>query len=115
VNARVSVKHLVIVGGGFAGLACAHKLAKSDDVRVTLIEKNNYNQFQPFLYQLATALLGTDDIATSLRESFLGQANVGVRTCEVTAADPKTRVVTTRDGATYQGDFLTLAVGRGRV
>jgi len=72
------------VGGGFA---------KSDDVRVTLIDKNNYNQFQPFLYQLATALLCTDDFATSLRESFLGQANVEVKMGEVTAADPKTTVV----------------------
>ena len=50
--------HVVIVGGGFAGLACARKLAKSDDVRVTLIDKNNYHQFQPLLYQVATAELG---------------------------------------------------------
>ena len=110
-NARVSVKHVVIVGGGFAGLACARKLAKSEDVRITLIDKNNYNQFQPLLYQLATAVLGTDDVATSIRESFLGQANVEVKMCEVTAADPKTRMVTTRDGSTYQGDFLVLAAG----
>src|SRR5215472_17770903 len=83
VNTRASVKHVVIVGGGFAGLACARKLAKSDDVRITLIDKNNYNQFQPFLYQLATALLGTDIVATSLRESLLGRANVVVKLCEV--------------------------------
>ena len=43
--------HVVIVGGGFAGLACARKLAKLDNVRVTLIEKNNYHQFLPLLYQ----------------------------------------------------------------
>jgi len=42
--------HVVIVGGGFAGLACAPKVAKSDNVRVTLIDKNNYHQFQPLLY-----------------------------------------------------------------
>ena len=111
VNARVSAKHVVIVGGGFTGLACTRKLSKSDDVRITLIDKNNYNQFQPLLYQLATAVLGTDDVATSLHESFLGQANVEVKMCEVTAADPKTRMVTTRDGTTYQGDFLVLAAG----
>jgi len=102
VNARASVKHVVIVGGG---------LAKSDDVRITLIDKNNYNQFQPFLYQLAAGILGSDDVATSLRQSFLGQANIVVKMCEVTAADPKTRMVTTRDGMTYQGDFLVLAAG----
>jgi NADH:ubiquinone reductase (H+-translocating) len=111
VDSGTSVKHVVIVGGGFAGLACARKLAKSDDVRITLIDKNNYNQFQPLLYQLATMVLGTDDVATSLRESFLGQANVVVKMSEVTAVDPKTRMVTTRDGMTYQGDFLVLAAG----
>ena len=55
-----SVKHVVIVGGGFAGLTCARKLAKSDSIRVTLIDKNNYSQFQPLLYQLAVAVLGSN-------------------------------------------------------
>ena len=108
---RDSVKHVVIVGGGFAGLACARKLAKSDDVRITFIDKNNYSQFLPLLYQLATAQLATDDVSTSLRRSLLGHANVDVKMSEVTAADPKTRTVTTRDGKSYQGDFLVLAAG----
>ena len=69
-NTHGSEKHVVIVGGGFAGLACARKLAKSDDVRVTLIDKHNYHQFQPLLYQLATSVLGTSDVATSFRQSF---------------------------------------------
>src|SRR6516165_6420982 len=103
--------HVVIVGGGFAGLACARKLAKSDDVRVTLIDKNNYHQFQPLLYQLATAELGTPDVATSLRQSLRGHPNVDVKMQEVTAADPRTRTVTTGEGANYQGDFLVLAAG----
>jgi NADH dehydrogenase len=47
-------KHVVIVGGGFAGLGCARKLAGRDDIRVTLIDKHNYHQFQPLFYQLAT-------------------------------------------------------------
>jgi NADH dehydrogenase len=106
-----SRKHILIVGGGFAGLACARKLSKSNDVRVTLIDKNNYNQFQPLLYQLATAQLGTGDVATSIRQSLLGRDNVEVNLFEVTAANPKTRTVTTREGKTYQGDFLVLAAG----
>src|SRR5215470_3603956 len=106
-----SKKHVVIVGGGFAGLACARKLAKSDDVRVTLLDKNNYSQFLPLLYQLATAQLATDDVAASLRQSVLGHTNVEVKMVEVTAVDPTTRTVTTRDGQRYQGDFLVLAAG----
>ena len=110
-NARGPTKHVVIVGGGFAGLACARKLAKSDSVRITLIDKNNYSQFQPLLYQLATAILGTDDVAASLRGFFLGHPKVEVRMSEVTAVDPRTRTVTTADGTSYQGDFLVLAAG----
>src|SRR5215831_8531497 len=103
--------HAVIVGGGFAGLACARKLAKSDDVRVTLIDRNNYHQFQPLLYQLATAELATGDVATSLRQSLRGHANVDVKMQEVTTISPDTRTVTTREGESYQGDFLVLAAG----
>jgi len=103
--------HVVIVGGGFAGFACARELAKSNEVRVTLIDKNNYHQFQPLLYQLATSVLGTDDIATSIRQFFCGHPNVEVKLGEVIAADPKTRTIHTRDGQSYQGDFLVLAAG----
>jgi NADH:ubiquinone reductase (H+-translocating) len=110
-NAPGSKKRVLIVGGGFAGIACARELGRSSDVQVTLIDKNNYHQFQPLLYQLATAELGTEDIATSLRQSLRRYTNVEVRMVEVTAADPKTRTVTTGNGDSYQGDFLVLAAG----
>ena len=51
-----SVKRVLIVGGGFAGLNCARKLAANPHVRITLLDKNNYQQFQPLLYQVATAI-----------------------------------------------------------
>jgi NADH dehydrogenase FAD-containing subunit len=59
--------HVVIVGGGFAGLNCALKLASCPKVRVTLIDKNNYQQFQPLLYQVASGLLAPSNAAFPLR------------------------------------------------
>src|SRR6476659_9848534 len=90
--------HVVIVGGGFAGVGCARRLAGRDDVRVTLIDRNNYHQFQPLLYQVATSQLATSDIAYSLRKLFAEHDNVDVRMGEVTAVDPAQRSVTTADG-----------------
>ena len=105
------MKRVVIVGGGFAGVGCARRLASNPDVHVTLIDKNNYQQFQPLLYQVATALLGPGNAAFSLRSLLRGHANVDVKMAEVISADLKTRTVETADGKTYQGDFLILAAG----
>ena len=71
--------HVVIVGGGFAGVGCARRLADRDDVRVTLIDRNNYHQFQPLLYQVATSQLASSDIAYSLRKLFHDRINVDVK------------------------------------
>jgi NADH:ubiquinone reductase (H+-translocating) len=111
VNTFSTKTHVVIVGGGFAGLACARELAKFDHVQVTLIDKHNYHQFTPLLYQVATAELGTGDVATSFHQSVGGRANLHVQMAEVMAADPKALKVVTRDGKSYQGDFLVLATG----
>jgi NADH:ubiquinone reductase (H+-translocating) len=111
VNTVSTKTHVVIVGGGFAGFACARELAKFDHVQVTLIDKRNYHQFTPLLYQVATAELGTGDVATSFHEYLGGHANLEIRMAEVKEADPKTLKVTTGDGQSYQGDFLVLAAG----
>jgi NADH dehydrogenase len=105
------VKHVVIVGGGFAGLNCARKLAERPDVRVTLIDKNNYQQFQPLLYQVATAALSATNVAFGLRGVLQGHANVDVKMVEATSVDLNTRTVDTAQGEKYQGDFLVLATG----
>ncbi|HEX3211804.1 MAG TPA: FAD-dependent oxidoreductase, partial [Actinomycetota bacterium] len=60
--------HVVVVGGGFAGVACARRLAGQEGVRVTLLERNGYHQFQPLLYQVATSMLAPGDIAYPLRK-----------------------------------------------
>jgi NADH:ubiquinone reductase (H+-translocating) len=103
--------HVVIVGGGFAGVGCARRLAGHDDVRVTLIDRNNYHQFQPLLYQVATSQLASGDIAYSLRKLFHDHINVDVKLGEVASLDPATHSVTTTDGEHYAGDALVLAAG----
>jgi NADH dehydrogenase len=109
-NGRPST-HVVIVGGGFAGLGCARKLAGEDGVHVTLIDQRNYHQFQPLLYQVATSQLAAVDIASSLRKTFHGASNVDVKLAKVTGVDPATHTVTTAEGQTYTGDVLVLAAG----
>jgi len=105
------MKHVVIVGGGFAGLNCARKLASHPDIRVTLIDKNNFQQFQPLLYQVATAVLAPSNAAFSLRNVLQRHSNVDVKLGEVVAVDPKTRTAETAEGQKYQGDYLVLAAG----
>jgi NADH dehydrogenase len=101
---------VVVVGGGFAGLACAKRLAKHR-VHVTLVDKNNYNQFQPLLYQLATAQVALLDVAEPLRGVFRKHKTVDVKMAAVTRADPETRTVECSDGTTFSGDYLVLAMG----
>jgi threonine/homoserine efflux transporter RhtA len=102
-------RRVVIVGGGFAGLGCAVSLADHDDISVTLIDRNNYHQFQPLLYQVATSQLAPSDVAYSLRKLFHDDQNVAVKLAEVEAIDPATRTVTTTHGERITGDALVLA------
>ena len=71
--------------------AAPQRLAKHDDVDVTLIDRNNYHQFQPLLYQVATSQLAPSDIAHSLRSVFAGEENVDVKLADIAAVDPATR------------------------
>jgi NADH dehydrogenase len=102
---------VVVVGGGFAGIGCARRLARNDDVRVTLIDRNNYHQFQPLLYQVATSQLAPSHIAYSLRKLFRKRENVEVKMDDVVEVDPATRSVLTAHGRRYDGDVLVLAAG----
>ena len=77
-----SLPHVVVVGGGFAGLKACHALI-GKPVRVTLIDKRNFSLFQPLLYQVATGLVAEGDVASPLRQ-LVGQApNVQVLLGEV--------------------------------
>ncbi len=104
-------KHVIIVGGGFAGAGCAQALERDGNVHVTLIDRNNYHQFQPLFYQLATSALTPANVGFSLRKIFGKSPNVDIKMAEVSAIDPKALTVTTKEGQVYQGDFLVLAAG----
>jgi NADH dehydrogenase len=104
-------KRVVIVGGGFAGVACARHLAKRSDLHVTLVDKNDYHQFQPLLYQVATSMLAPGDIAYPLRKIAAEFDAFDTKRGEVVALDPVARTATTRRGETYTGDYLVLAAG----
>jgi len=101
---------VVIVGAGFAGVGCAKALAKHG-ATVTLIDRNNYHQFQPLLYQVATAQAASNDVASPLRGLFRKSPSVMVKKATVTDIDPATRTVTTAEGVTFHGDYLVLAAG----
>ena len=108
---QASSARVVVVGGGFAGVACARKLAASKDFHVTLIDKNDYHQFQPLLYQVATSMLAAGDIAYPLRKIAAEFDEFETKRAEVVAIDPQARTVTTRHGETYSGDYIVLAAG----
>ncbi|HWT15313.1 MAG TPA: NAD(P)/FAD-dependent oxidoreductase [Patescibacteria group bacterium] len=102
--------HLVIVGGGFAGLWATRGLA-SAPLRITLVDRSNHHLFQPLLYQVATAGLSSPDIAAPLRHILRGQRNVEVRMGEVVGIDAKTRCVSLADGDALGYDYLLLSSG----
>jgi NADH dehydrogenase len=101
--------HVVIVGGGFGGLACARTLRRAP-VRVTLVDRLNHHLFQPLLYQVATAGLSPAQIAAPIRQVLSRQRNVSVVMAEVTAVDAERRVVHLADGQLAY-DILVLAAG----
>jgi NADH dehydrogenase len=101
---------VVIVGGGFGGLAAARQLADAA-VEITLIDRRNHHLFQPLLYQVATAGLTPADIAHPIRSILARQRNVEVLLGEVTAIDTAGRTVTTNDGLSLPYDYLVLAAG----
>jgi NADH:ubiquinone reductase (H+-translocating) len=103
--------HVVIVGGGFGGVAAA-KALKHAPVRVTLLDRTNYHLFQPLLYQVAAGVLEPGTITTPIRSMFRGQQNVDVRMATVTGIDKEgRRVQVDGDPEPIAYDYLVLATG----
>lgn len=84
--------HVVIIGGGFAGLAAARALRRAP-VTVTLIDRTNHHLFQPLLYQVATATLAPSDIAIPIRYVLRNQRNTTVLMADVSEIDVRNRTV----------------------
>ena len=104
------VPHVIVVGGGFAGLWATRALANAG-IRITLVDRCNHHLFQPLLYQVATAGLSSPDIAAPLRHILRKQRNVEVRLAEVSAIDTPAKRISFVDGSELEFDYLLLASG----
>jgi NADH dehydrogenase len=100
---------VVIIGGGFAGLALVEKL-KQKKLQVVLFDKNNFHQFQPLLYQVATSALEPDSIVFPFRKQINGYKNVLFRLAEIEEIQPSSQTVITNKGTVHY-DYLVIATG----
>src|SRR5580693_7325719 len=109
-----SVPRVVIVGGGFGGLAAA-KALKDTPAQIILIDRTNHHLFQPLLYQVATAVLAAGQIGSPIRNILRKQQNTTVILGEVTGVDKEKKCVFVKDddrtGVPVPYDFLVLATG----
>ncbi|MBA4219577.1 MAG: FAD-dependent oxidoreductase [Methylobacterium sp.] len=102
--------HVVVIGGGFAGLETVHRLAGAD-VRITVVDRRNHHLFQPLLYQVATASLATSEIAWPIRHLFRRRGDVTTLLAEVTGIDTSLREVALSTGEILHYDALVIATG----
>src|SRR6201990_1260277 len=101
---------VLILGGGFGGLAAAQSLKRAP-VEITLIDRRNFHLFQPLLYQVATGSLSPGEIAAPIRGVLSKQKNAQVLLGEAVDVDPQGERVTLRDGASFEYDSLIVATG----
>lgn len=106
----MNTPHIVIVGGGFGGLAAARNLAKDAQLRVTLVDKKNYHLFQPLLYQVAMAGLSPAEIAYPLRSILSKYDNIEILLGEVQEINKTEKWIKTKTN-TIDFDYLILACG----
>lgn len=107
----MATQSIVIVGGGFAGLNCAQRLAGDERFSVTLIDKQNHHLFKPLLYQVAMAGLSPADIAVPIRRLLADAQNISVLMGQVSLIDPKAKTVHFDEDGTLNYDYLVLACG----
>ena len=104
-----SFPRVIIIGGGFGGIALAKKLARKE-VQVILLDKHNYHTFQPLLYQVSTGGLEPDSIAYPIRKVLQGYSNFFFRLAEVLQVDTTAQTLQTNIGK-IAFDYLVVATG----
>src|SRR5271170_2042272 len=104
-----SAPHVVIIGGGFGGIAAARALKRAP-IRLTMVDRRNHHLFQPLLYQVATAALNPADIASPIRRILRRQRNASVILGEASSIDTRQKIVRLLDGEVAY-DFLIVASG----
>lgn len=102
-------KKIVIIGSGFAGLRLTKNLLNTD-YQILLIDKHNYHEFQPLMYQLATARLEPGNIAFPLRKEFQKAKNIEIRIADVESVNLSGKFINTTIGDIYY-DYLVIACG----
>lgn len=110
-NASEFPTHIVVLGAGFGGLEFCRAFKGRDDVRITVIDRQNHHLFQPLLYQVATAGLSAPEIAQPIRSILGNQNNVHVLLDEAVNIDSDERRVQLRDTGSIEYDYLLVAVG----
>lgn len=106
---KTDKKRVVIVGGGFGGLKLANKLRNSD-FQVVLVDRNNYHQFPPLIYQIASAGIEPSSISFPFRKIFQKRDNFFFRMAEVRSVFPEQNILQTSIGK-VRYDYLVLAAG----
>ena len=107
---KYSSKKLIIVGGGFAGVNLAKKIAKNKHYQITLVDKNNYNFFPPLIYQVATGFLETSSVSYPFRKLFRKHPNLQFRLGELINLAPSQHTCYLNNGPLYY-DYLVFACG----
>ncbi|MFL9832636.1 NAD(P)/FAD-dependent oxidoreductase [Chryseobacterium terrae] len=103
-------KHIVVVGGGFAGINFIKTIAKSDEFIITLVDRNNYHFFPPLIYQVATAFIEPSHISYPFRKLFSNYTNVHCHMGSFLAIDTEKQIIETDTGSLGY-DYAVLALG----
>ncbi|MBK1441870.1 NAD(P)/FAD-dependent oxidoreductase [Parapedobacter sp. ISTM3] len=107
-----NTKHVIVIGGGFAGINLIKHLGKDKRFIITLVDRNNYHFFPPLIYQVAAAFIEPSNISYPFRRLFQEKPHIRFHMGELKRIDPRAREVETTTG-TLSYDYLVLAMGTG--